>query len=65
MKRNPFKINFKSNKKISGKPRREIHQYVGVGDEDIISRVEISRKKNGKNKAIYKIFRWSNAKVLK
>ena len=64
-KGNPFKINFKSKKKVLGKPKKEIHQYIGVGDEGIISRIEINRKKNGKNKTTYKIFRWSNGIILK
>lgn len=64
-KRNPFKINFKSAKKVFGKPVKEIHQYVGVGDEGIISRIEIDRKIIGKDKVKYKIFRWKNGIILK
>lgn len=64
-KRNPFKINFKSGEKVSGQPKKEVHQYIGVGDDGIISRIEIDRKKNGKSKAKYKIFRWANGVILK
>jgi len=64
IKQNPFKINFKSNEKIYGKPKKEIHQYIGVGDESIISRIEITRKKSGNDKIIYKIFRWTNGVLI-
>jgi hypothetical protein len=60
VKKNPFKINFKSSEKVRGKPKKEIHQYVGVGNEGIISRIEIDRKEDGKSKTKYKIFRWKN-----
>ena len=62
--RNPFKINFKSTQKIHGKPKKEIHQYVGVGNESIISRVEITREVNKEDKMIYKIFRWTNGVLM-
>jgi|GEM_PF-2160924 hypothetical protein len=63
-KRNPFKINFKSKEKISGKPKKEVHQYVGVGDEGIVSRIEIDRKEDGRDKVEYKIFRWKNGDLI-
>ncbi|MDD3498473.1 MAG: hypothetical protein PHH24_03140 [Candidatus Moranbacteria bacterium] len=62
--KNPLKFHYKSDKKINGKPKREIHQYVGVGNDDILSRIEITRNKNGKSKIFHRVFRWANGVIL-
>jgi len=47
----------KSGKKINGKPKKEIEQYVGNKDKDVISEFERIRKKEQKTKVIHRLWR--------
>lgn len=48
----------KSGKRLnSGKPRKEIEQYIGNKDKDVISEFERKRKEGEKTKVIHRLWR--------
>ncbi|MFA5925615.1 MAG: hypothetical protein WC831_01665 [Parcubacteria group bacterium] len=47
----------KSGEKVKGKPKREIEQYVGNRDKNVVSEFERLREKNKKTKVIHRLWR--------
>ena len=47
----------KSGEKVGSKPKKEVEQYVGNRDRDVVSEIERMREKGEKTRVIHRLWR--------